>query len=203
LGVSLLDRSGLFGHAPDWGEPFQPSVSQRAEALRRLAGPDPGALRRLIRDARADPAFFAHAWCVADPDGCIEATALLAPQAGNTLHALITRGSSDTAIPALGRLLSRALFSAQGLGRAMAQALIEPARARDIRVLQTAGMHRLATLGYYERALPRRGRIAASWPDGASITACDVHSDDGLATFSALLHATYEATLDCPALAGM
>ncbi|RLS52539.1 MAG: hypothetical protein DWH93_00875, partial [Planctomycetota bacterium] len=79
--MSLLDRTGLFGHAPDWGQPFQPSASQRAEALRRLAGPDPGVLRRLIRDARADPTFFDHAWCVADPDGCIGATALLAPQA--------------------------------------------------------------------------------------------------------------------------
>jgi GNAT superfamily N-acetyltransferase len=201
--VSLLDRTGLFGHAPDWGEPFQPSVAQRAEALRRLAGPDPSVLRRLIRDARADSTFFQHAWCVADPDGCIGATALLAPQAGNTLHALLTRGTSDAAIPALGRLLARALAGAHGLGRAMAQALVEPARGRELRVLEAAGMRRLATLGYYERALPRRGRVAASWPSGASITACDVHSEAGLATLSELLQATYEATLDCPALAGM
>jgi len=203
LEVSLLDRTGLFGHAPDWGEPFQPSISQRAEALRRLAGPDPAVLRRLIRDARADPNFFQHAWCVADPEGCLGATALLAPQAGNTLQALVTHGTTDAAIPALGRLLARALDGAHGQGRAMAQALLEPARGRELRVLHAAGMRRLATLGYYERALPRRGRVAASWPDGASITACDVHSDQGRTTLSEVLQSTYEATLDCPALAGL
>jgi len=64
-------------------------------------------------------------------------------------------------------------------------------------------MRRLATLGYYERALPRRGRVAASWPSGASITACDLHTPQGHATLAALLQATYEATHDCPALAGV
>ncbi|MEY4534306.1 MAG: Mycothiol acetyltransferase [Planctomycetota bacterium] len=203
FGVSLLDRTGLFGHAPDWGDPFQPAVAQRAEALRRLAGPEPSALRRLIRDARAHPDFFDHAWCVADPDGVIAATALLAPQPGNTLHALLTRGATDAAIPALGRLLATALDSARGRGRAMAQALVEPARGRELRVLEAAGMRRLATLGYYERALPRRGRVASSWPEGASITACDVHAEHARDELASLLQATYEATLDCPALAGM
>lgn len=72
-----------------------------------------------------------------------------------------------------------------------------------MRVLEAAGMARLATLGYYERALPRRGRVATSWPAGATITACDVLTAGGRAELSELLQQTYDGTLDCPGLAGL
>ncbi|NCZ71658.1 MAG: hypothetical protein EBY80_16165 [Actinobacteria bacterium] len=36
--MSLLDRTGLFGHAPDWGEPFQPSGFAEAIADRLPKG---------------------------------------------------------------------------------------------------------------------------------------------------------------------
>ncbi len=201
--MSLLDRTGLFGSAPSWGAPFRPSVAQRSEALRALARHDPTALRRLIRDARAASDFFAQAWCLAEPDGSIGATALLAPHAGNTLHAMMTRGHTDAMVEPLGELLRTAVAGAQGCGRAMVQALVEPTRRREWRVLCASGMTQLATLGYYERLLPRRGRVAAEWPAGATISACDVHTDAGRATLGALLQETYRDTRDCPALTGM
>jgi ribosomal protein S18 acetylase RimI-like enzyme len=92
----------------------------------------------------------------------------------------------------------------------LAQVLLEPAQRELIDAFALAGFTRLAELGYLRRPLPPYGEPrraeahAVVWPPGfAPVPLTAFRDTEGNALLRRALEASYEGTLDCPALCGL
>lgn len=96
-------------------------------------------------------------------------------------------------------VVRRVIEGAAGRGLNFVQVVLDPAGGAERRVLSSAGFRPLATLEYMERssagAAPRaRGPDDVDWRSY-------VHAEQ--ARFAAVIEATYQGSLDCPALTGL
>jgi ribosomal protein S18 acetylase RimI-like enzyme len=124
-------------------------------------------------------------------------------------------------------------FTGRAITRApevhLAQALLEPDQTTMEVALVDAGFERLATLDYLRRELPRRATTAPTWPADVTVRSmaelgvtlestipanlesiapgsrsnAPSRSDDAWSMLARALQASYEQTLDCPALCGL
>ncbi|MEM6334254.1 MAG: GNAT family N-acetyltransferase [Planctomycetota bacterium] len=90
-------------------------------------------------------------------------------------------------------------------GVRLAQALLDVGQAAERRVLAAGGMSELATLHYLSRVLGEadRGEAAARRALTERGLRLEAWSEAAAGRFAAAVEASYEATLDCPALRGV
>jgi ribosomal protein S18 acetylase RimI-like enzyme len=121
---------------------------------------------------------------------------------GRTAMVFASRAESRSKVRSLGGLVDHAVRQLPLQNVNLAQALVEPDDALDREVFLTGGFSELAILTYMERPIrmSRMGRLPApQWPPGyAAVTFQDSLRDELIG----VLNATYEDTLDCPALRG-
>jgi GNAT superfamily N-acetyltransferase len=97
------------------------------------------------------------------------------------------------------RSLRRVVEAAEERGLNFLQVLLDPGGGTERRVLSSAGFRPLATLDYMERsaaaAAPRsRGAENVDWRSYVHVAQAE---------FAAAIEATYQGSLDCPALTGL
>lgn len=128
---------------------------------------------------------------------CIEspgrAVMLFLPDSG------VIRAGRET----LESLLSRVISEQSARDNRLAQCLIDPSDDQTRRALESAGFFEIAELVYMESEVA--GSAAGSATRDPARTSVDwlTYRADLHATFRDLIAATYEASLDCPKLAGL
>ncbi len=159
-----------------------------------------------MRFAAQERLAIENLWGCFAGNGRIEAAVLVTPGHGRTAMLTLSplRGSAEER--AGSATVRAALDSAEALGAAIVQALLEPRHTAEAECVLRAGMRSLAALNYMERSSskPLRPTTAAApaLPPGAVIVPY-LDTADGRRELSSLLEATYEDTLDCPGLAGL
>ncbi|XAL97991.1 GNAT family N-acetyltransferase [Phycisphaeraceae bacterium D3-23] len=142
--------------------------------------------------------------CSGGPGGRILAAALVVPNAGAT--AMLFPGSAagwhDHAIAQ--RLIERACAAAENPGVCVVQALLDPGQVLEGRVLEQAGLTKLAKLVYMQCATdPKDHRIGLPMSLGRVAVKAYRGDEEHMARFCRAVEASYEDTLDCPGLLGL
>jgi ribosomal protein S18 acetylase RimI-like enzyme len=187
----------------------------RGGPIRRLADHEiPAALDLLqmgggaSREARGDrfrrfaerydlpPAQF---WAWTQEDGSLRHVAMVMPRPGRTGLCFVSRPARRGLVDELARVVEAAAADAAHTDMTMLQALLEGADDLQHEALRRGGFVDLATLDYLQRSIGRSEPKAAC-PHGVELIgwAADRHD-----LFTAALDASYEQTLDCPALRGV
>lgn len=134
---------------------------------------------------------------IAFENGRVTAMTLWVPAAGRTAMLFIPNLSNYPAAaePAIA-CLQQAMSDAQAHGIHLVQVMLEPADTPGIAAAEAAGLQRLATLIYQERTPPLLAP-SVQLPPGY-----DLHPYERTThpLFAQAITASYEATLDCPAL---
>ncbi len=184
------------------------------EALSALLAAGPAASSRFARQAESARIALDRMWCLADDFGRYRMAVLAVPSLGRTAMLLASHPRTSDEARALGRAIAAA---AEGCSDAcdIAQALLEPSRTLDLEAFEAGGLHRMATLDYLERHLPRAGvleesPVPAGWTieplaDAAVLSGGDPHALEPAcrAEIAGVLDESYADTRDCPGLAGM
>ncbi len=120
------------------------------------------------------------------------------PQAGGAASFWLPQVDDDLADDDEIRLIAQAIGAADNAGVEVVQGLLEPNDRRGALLLCGSGFQRIAVLKYLEW---RTGPLPASvaFPDGVTIRRAPTNS----ARLEAFVSATYEGSLDCPAITGM
>lgn len=177
----------------------------RLDAAARLVctggRPDRAAGARFLQDAQRNAIPLDRFWAWVEPDGSIESAVLAVRSPGRTALLFASRPVGFGRGEKIARTLQSACRSLACEGVVIAQGLLEPGERAERKVFAQAKFDVLAHLGYLHRPLsdsPRTERVV--WPHGVSIEtyAADNHDD-----FVRALDASYEETLDCPALTGI
>lgn len=174
-----------------------------AEAARRVAGTrdDPGAaakaqmILRLIRDrAEGDYQFW---WARRQREVLGAALMLVSPgKAGMIFYS----SPAENDLEALVEVVRKAAYASIDTGVRFVQALIEPAAKADIDIVGRAGFGLLAELIYMRRELDAQSLSASPGEGQYTWRSYGEFDDEELAQ---VIAATYERSLDCPALAGV
>lgn len=129
------------------------------------------------------------------------AAAMLLPAPGRTGAVLHSSADLGLVPPAALAAVLRALAEQSlGLDVVLVQSLLMPHAAGDIGAYESAGYSRLAELIYMSLALRRRRPPPSAEPPGTQFVAYDQSTH---AVFAQAIQATYENSLDCPALEGL
>ncbi len=188
--------------------------------LRGRAGARDAGVDHFIRYSQRQGLDLDELWVLRDrdrPDRLLAATMLI-PAPGRSAMLFVSPGASWPAAEPVCQLVQQ-MCRAQDAGRLrLIQALLEPDQQRTRQMLGEAGFIELATLIYMQRRTPPdTGRSAggASARDGRGPREADVlapedrhyrvyHWDEAhRRRFAAAIEASYERTLDCPALRGL
>ncbi|MFI4861270.1 MAG: GNAT family N-acetyltransferase [Phycisphaerales bacterium JB063] len=186
-----------------------PQERRRAALAQLLTGrpreDDPAVLHfeQFARDQKlnTDKVWVA---CSGGPGGRILAAVLVVPNAGGTamLFAGSAAGWHDHTIAQ--RLIERACAPEENPGVYVVQALLDPGQVLEGRVLEQAGMTKLAKLVYMQCATdPRDHRIALPTTLGRAPVTAYRGDDEHMPRFHRAVEASYEDTLDCPGLLGL
>lgn len=207
-------RGGEAAGAPEKDAFERVPPSLRPKALARLLGQGRQAgeaqVRQFLQAAEDLQLSLEHLWGRRAADGSFDCAILIAPQAGGTGMAFVSRprGMGDVAVHAdLADFAARHTPSDQVK---MAQALLSTDQELERAALERGGFEKLATLTYMQRRIahgppPPAGddRAEASdrinWPDNVRLL---TYNEQRRPQFIAALEASYEQTLDCPALYG-
>lgn len=172
--------------------------SERATAIRRLVGGDPGAARRVLDRIDQGDLPLAGLW-FAGRDLVRRPPVLLAVLGAGRTVSLVLSPIADDREQAVATRMIREVVAGLKVPADIAQVMLEAGRSRESRSLLEAGFRRLATLRFMDRPIDSRERTEPL-PAGVTIRSCG--HDDPI-HLAALLGRTYEDTLDCPGLAGL
>ena len=205
--TSQINISQLRPPGDDWDGPIiQVGLPRRPEAIARLvmAGhhPDRDHAQRFIDYASAHHINLDGLWSRLDRQGRIQSTVLTVPSPGRTAMVFASRADGRAHVRSLGGLIDHAARQLAAQNVNLAQALVDPNDMLDREAFLAGGFSELAVLAYMERPLrPVRGNrnAAIDWPaDCKLVPFRDALWDELIA----VLDASYEDTLDCPALRG-
>lgn len=205
--ISQINISQLRPPGDDWDGPIiHVGPQRRPEAIARLvmAGPHPDRdhARRFIDYASAHNISLDGLWSRLDRQGRIQSTVLTVPSPGRTAMVFASRAEGRAHMRSLGGLVDHAVRQLATQNVNLAQALVDPNDALDAEVFVAGGFTELAILSYMERPLraARGNRILPiNWPEHCRVSSYREELRDELI---AVLNATYEDTMDCPALRG-
>lgn len=197
------DGGGLyFGPVPE---------RMRRSALAMLligrAREDDAAVDHFLRFAKEQGLDLSTLWFAGEggPDGRMLGSVLLVPNHGSTAMLFVGQATGWRDTTAVVRLI-RAVCEGPGReGISVVQSLIDPGQVVEGRVLERAGLSRLAKLIYMQRVIePGEHRV----PCPSSLGGCErptirSYSDASHADFCKAIEASYIDTLDCPGLVGM
>ncbi len=141
-----------------------------------------------------------HLWAACEPGSeSMTAVVLILPRPGRTgmLFASRPRRRADEQV--LSQLIAEAVAQVPPDEATTIQSLLNPGDDGEQRALEAAGFHRLATLDYMQRSVPKAVEPAV-WPDDVT---GETYRESLRPAFTHALELTYEQTLDCPALHGM
>lgn len=199
-----------FQHEPAVSaDPFGPIIriggDRLLEAVVRLLAvggeADPVRAERFIGFSRSNEVHLDALWSRLDEQGRIVHSVLVVPNAGRTAMVFATKPQRKRDIAVIGGLIDFACKSIGTEGVLLAQALLEPSESLERQTFLSGGFEELARLSYLERPLPRRPRkLSINWPEGVSV---EPYRDELEPEMLAILDASYEETLDCPALRGL
>lgn len=184
-----------------------PRIQRVLPAQHRLAlsilltgrsSPDDVAVDHLLSFARQQHISLDHLWA-AFCDDTPQAVCLIFPSAGRTGMCFISPVKGPSAVDLTARVVRAAVESQDRTQVALLQSLLDPEQRLERRSLIDAGFNELATLCYMQRDadLPARP-MDLGHPD------IDLYhySPDTHDRFAHAILATYQDTLDCPALVG-
>ena len=178
---------------------------RREEALSRLlaadGGTNPEHARRFLRYARDHSVPLDCLWGSVDARGRFQGVVLAVPGAGRSAMVFASHGRTEAQRTCTAKLLKYAGELLPGAGVCLAQGLLDPDDLEAHETFHRGGFRPLATLTYLQR--PLRTRLLPpepDWPEGVSLESCERTGD---AELIATLDATYEQTMDCPALRGL
>lgn len=172
-----------------------------SEAIKTLVDGDEHAAVRFLDFAKTTALRLDLVWSLRNGHGEVCGTVLVAPAPGRTAMFFASRPSPTAPTAHMGRLLDNALTALDPTEVTLAQALLDPAAKIEHDVFTAGGFHRLATLNYLERTIPRFHTIKApSFPKDVRIEPWDPRDR---AIMLDLLEQSYEDTLDCPGLSGL
>lgn len=154
---------------------------------------------RLMQFADQLGVGFDHLWAGYPPDGRVGPVALVVPRPGRTGMLFVSRPRKRRDEAVLAEVIGRAIGGVKPAEVALVQALIAPGDDGEQRALTAAGLERLATLEYMQRAAPT-GQLVAPLPQGVALRP---YRHDRRGRFIEALDASYQATRDCPALQGL
>lgn len=192
----------------------QVPADRRPRALARLLGQGREApeaqVRQFLRAAEDLDLSLDYMWGRRAVDGSYHSVILIAPQAGSTGMVFLSRPRGMRDVPDHAALADFACRHTPSDAVGMAQALLSLDQEPERAALERGGFEKLAMLTYMQRrvASPARRRTkhngehdepAIDWPDDVQLLSYD---DQVRPLFLEALEASYEQTLDCPALYG-
>lgn len=190
-------------------------AEQRHAALARLLGhgrlATSGQVRHFLDAAEDLRLSLDWLWGRSAADGSFDAVVLVAPQAGGTGMVFLSRPRGLREVGLHAELADFACRQIPTDQVGMAQALLSLDQELERDALERAGFEKLAMLTYMQRRLPataaprstapadgeHQGRI--DWPANVRLLR---YTPRRRPLFLAALQASYEQTLDCPALYG-
>lgn len=188
-------------HASQGSKPpliAQPGPARTVEAIQCLLRADAKRARRFLAYIEKSKMGLEHLWCAFDEDQTVKASAMATLTPGRTAMLFATQPKSRKDLETTGRVIDATCRSVRQAGVRLAQSLIPPENPLEVEAFQAGGLHKIATLTYMERSVPRRKeRIEGQLPPDLDIQTYRPHLRSSL---EALLAKTYQDTLDCPGL---
>lgn len=146
-------------------------------------------------------------WVAAEggPTGRMLGSVLLVPNHGRTAMLFVGQSGGWSDHEAVVRLIRACCAGPGGASARVVQSLIDPGQVVEGRVLERAGLRRLAKLIYMQRSIePGEHRV----PRPRSLGGCaspriETYSERTHADFAAAIEASYIDTRDCPGLVGL
>lgn len=131
-------------------------------------------------------------------DGAAEAAVMVIPSPGRTGMVFMSPMNRQRDVEFVRQLLEHAAQHVDRERCGLIQGLLDPPQRFEVDALGGAGFCHLADLLYMQRRIPRRVEDADLEPEFAVTTWADADRS----RFEAAILASYENTLDCPALVG-
>ena len=180
-------------------------LERRREALERLLAvngvADRGHVQRFLDFANSNAIALEAMWSLTDEKGQLTHTVLVVPSPGRTAMFFASHPADDADSAAVGSLIRHAAEATSQTDVHLAQALLDPGETLDRRTFRAGGFTELAHLSYMERVMSRTRRESeVRWPSDVVLQRYDDSLEDDLLN---ILEASYENTLDCPALRGL
>lgn len=178
---------------------------RRPEALERLLAVngvgDQSHVQRFLDFAQSNQIRLDFMWSIVNDSDRFLHTVLVVPSPGRTAMFFASHPTHEDETKTIGSLLRHAAASLSPDEIHLAQALLDPCEQLDQRTYHAGGFVELARLSYMERAVPRSRRNGpVQWPSDVTIEPYRESLEQDLIT---ILEASYENTLDCPALRGL
>jgi len=134
-------------------------------------------------------------------NGHPQASALLVPSAGRAGLFFMSNVKSSRAVDTMATLLNAACEAQSPQKLTLLQVLLDTGQEHEVAALRGAGFSSLATLGYMQRHADSNGKATLKL-DHQDITVTN-WSEANRSHFEDAVLASYEQTLDCPALLGL
>jgi len=142
---------------------------------------------------------YDHFWAGYDAAGAIGPAALMVARPGRTGMMFASAVGKRRDVEPTAQVIAAAASSASADEIRLLQALVDPEADLESKAFAAAGFDELAMLAYLQRSVPRE----PSWPEEPAGVRCVAYSPALRGQFAAALEASYEQTLDCPALRGL
>lgn len=197
---------------PDDARPYlgpAPADRRRAAFAMLLTGrarEDDPAVDHFEQFARQQRLNTEGLWIATDagPGGRMDASILLVPNPGATAMLFVGQASGWRDHETVVQLIRTATLSEQSDSVRVVQSLVDPGQVLEAKVLERAGMKKLAKLVYMQKTIDRR-EFATPRPETLARLPATLlrYHDDTHERFAKAILASYEDTLDCPGLVGL
>ena len=181
-------------------------IEERAAAISRVAmggvRPTAGAAERFVASAAADGMSLEHIWAWACDGDALAEGAMILPQPGRTGMLFVSHPTRGERVSGLAATVNRACAGLDRRDVTLVQGLLELTEHRERAALSEAGFEMLAALTYMQCRVPRHAP-EPTWEGDAVEIQCESWDPSRADDFAAALTASYEQTLDCPAMRGL
>ncbi|MBI1369296.1 MAG: GNAT family N-acetyltransferase [Planctomycetes bacterium] len=156
-------------------------------------------VRRLLDYVATGSLPNEHLWGAFDARGEIHHAAVVLPQTGRTGLVFTSRLDRRRDVAAMAELIDAAVADLPPSQVTLAQALIDPDDDLRLGAFDDAGFTTLTTLCYLQTRVPGHAQPPALPAD----VTFESYQEARVGDFVSVLDASYERTLDCPALQGL
>jgi ribosomal protein S18 acetylase RimI-like enzyme len=162
-------------------------------------------VRRFLDYAQANNIDLKHLWATPDTSGHYTSSILAVPSPGRTAMFFASHPADSSQIAVIAAMIDHAALSLNTQQETpqihLAQALLDPSETLLHSAFTQGGFSELATLSYMERPIGKPASFPKlTWPDDITIEPFTEALEHEVI---AVLEASYEDTLDCPALRGL
>lgn len=172
------------------------------QAAARLCGsgwmPGAGEASRFLRQAEATGMSLEHLYGWVDSSGQLGQVVLIVPQIGR-IGVVMVSSPGRREVGELGAVLDGAVGAVDPSRLTMLQSMLEPRDRHGAAAMKEAGFFHLADLEYRQRAIP----VTPPRPELPASMKMISYSQTEIERWTQAMEATYEQTLDCPALSGI